>query len=69
MTKWIIAALMTTGMFAATASSSQPAATTETADVVATGTCSYTCSSNGKTYLNRTQCRAACSGVCTIEVC
>ena len=68
MTKWIIAALMTTGMFAATATRS-PAAAEEASDVVATGTCNYTCSSNGKTYLNRTQCRAACSGVCMIEAC
>ncbi|MEO8703938.1 MAG: hypothetical protein ABI867_28065 [Kofleriaceae bacterium] len=63
MTKWIIATIMTVGAFAASASPSQ------TTDAVDTGTCSYTCSSNGKTYINRTQCRAACSGTCTVEAC
>jgi hypothetical protein len=65
MTKWILATIMTLGAFAASASP-----TSSSSDAVDTGTCSYTCSSNGHTYLNRTQCRAACgTGTCVVEAC
>lgn len=67
MKKWILATLMTAAMFAtATGSgSAQPAPV----DQDQTGTCSYTCSSNNRTYINRTQCLANCSGVCEVEAC
>lgn len=61
MTKWILAIAMMFGGFAA--------ASTTTDDTVETGTCSYTCTSNNVTYINRTQCRAACSGACVVEAC
>lgn len=66
MKKWIIATLMTAAMLATQTGGAQP-----TAPADETGTCSYSCSSNGRTYLNRTQCQAACAGtgVCTIEAC
>jgi hypothetical protein len=67
MKKWIIATLMTVGMFASqvTSGNAQP-----TAEPDETGTCRYTCSTNGQTYLTRNQCRAACGGgVCVIEAC
>jgi hypothetical protein len=69
MAKWIVAAaMMMTAAFAGT--SSAPSPTQDAADEVATGTCSYSCSSNGKTYINRTQCLAACGGgVCVVEAC
>lgn len=68
MAKWIFAAaMMITGAFVGT--SSEPATPQDAAAEVATGTCSYSCSSNGKTYINRTQCLAACAGVCVVEVC
>jgi hypothetical protein len=67
MTKWILAITMTLGAFAATTSSSSATPTVD--DSLDVGTCSYTCSSNGVTYLNRTQCRASCSGSCVIEAC
>lgn len=63
MTKYLVAIAMM--IFAALASASSAPAPAQ----VATGTCSYTCSSNGKTYINRTTCRANCSGTCTIEAC
>ena len=65
MTKWILAITMTLGAFTASASSRQDTQD----DTVNVGTCSYTCTSNGKTYINRTQCTAACSGACVVEVC
>ena len=61
MTKWIFAIAMMLGGFAA---ASTPDDTT-----VETGTCSYTCTTNNVTYINRTQCRAACSGTCVVEAC
>ncbi len=68
MKKWIVATLMTAAMFATQASSgnAQPSGHADE-----TGTCSYSCSSNGRTYLNRTQCQAACAGtgVCVVEAC
>jgi hypothetical protein len=68
MTKWIVAAaLMITAAFAGT--SSRPSPPEHADEAVATGTCSYSCSSNGKLYINRTQCLAACAGVCVVEVC
>jgi hypothetical protein len=66
MMKWILAISMTLGAFAATAGSSPPSSDD---DQVGVGTCSYTCSSNGVTYINRTQCRANCSGTCVVEAC
>jgi hypothetical protein len=63
MTKWILATFITIGAFAASAN------TSSTSEPVGTGTCSYTCSSNGQTYINRTTCRANCSGTCTVEAC
>jgi hypothetical protein len=60
MTKWILAIAMMLGSFAG-------ASTPD--DTVETGTCSYTCTSNNVTYINRTQCRAACSGTCVVEAC
>lgn len=67
MTKWILATLMTVAAFAAAGPrSAAPKTETET---VATGTCRYTCSTNGVTYLNRTRCLSACSGTCTPDVC
>lgn len=68
MKKWILAAMMTLGAFAAAAGGA-PASTTPVADEVATGTCTYTCSSNNVTYLNRARCVAACSGTCVVEAC
>jgi hypothetical protein len=68
MTKWIVAAAMMITAALATA----PTRTTDAqsdVDEVATGTCSYSCSSNGKTYINRSQCLSHCTGVCTIEAC
>jgi hypothetical protein len=69
MKKWIFATLMTAAMFATHAGSgnAQPAPSNQDE----TGTCSYTCSGNGRTYLNRTQCQAACAGagVCVVEAC
>jgi hypothetical protein len=66
MTKWIVAAaMMITAAFATAPTASSP----PPAEEVATGTCSYSCSSNGKTYINRQQCLANCSGVCTVEAC
>lgn len=67
MTKWILAITMMLGAFVGTARSSTSAPSHD--DEVNVGTCSYTCSSNGVTYINRTQCRANCSGTCTVEVC
>jgi len=68
MSKWIVAAaMMITAAFAGT--SSEPSAPQDAASQLATGTCSYSCSSNGKTYINRTQCLAACAGVCVVEAC
>jgi hypothetical protein len=66
MTKWIVAAAMV--LTTAFATTSRPAPPPE-AEEIATGTCSYTCSTNGKTYINRTQCLASCAGRCTAEVC
>jgi hypothetical protein len=60
MTKWILAFAMMLGGFAVAATPDEP---------VETGTCSYTCTSNNTTYINRTQCRAACSGTCVVEAC
>jgi hypothetical protein len=60
MTKWMIAIAMMLGGFAAASTPDEP---------VEVGTCSYTCTSNHVTYLNRTQCRAACSGTCVVEAC
>ena len=65
MTKWIVAA----AMLLTTAFATMPRAASNKAEEIATGTCSYTCSSNGKTYINGTQCRSHCAGVCTAEVC
>lgn len=68
MTKWIVAAAMMITA-ASVGTSREPAAPRDAVEEVATGTCSYTCSSNGKTYLNRAQCLAACAGTCVIEAC
>ncbi|HLL25764.1 MAG TPA: hypothetical protein VK427_26685 [Kofleriaceae bacterium] len=65
MTKWIVAITMTLGAF--TASASSPTASAPDDDQV--GTCSYTCTTTNVTYINRTQCRANCSGTCVIEAC
>lgn len=68
MSKWIVAAaMMITAAFVGT--SSEPSAPQDATGQLATGTCSYSCSSNGKTYINRTQCLAGCAGVCIVEVC
>jgi hypothetical protein len=64
MTKWILAITMTLGAFVAGSAS-----TTTSGDDPEVGTCSYTCTSNNVTYLNRTQCRAACAGTCVVEAC
>lgn len=68
MTKWIAAAaLMITAALAGT--SDRPTPQAATSEEVATGTCSYTCSTNGVTYINRTRCTSACAGVCVVEAC
>ena len=68
MAKWIVAAaMMIATAFAGT--SSRPSPPQDASEAVATGTCSYTCSSNGKLYINRTQCLAGCAGVCVVEAC
>lgn len=74
MKKWIFATLMTAAMFATSTGSgnAQPGfSAVPGAGADETGTCSYTCSANGRTYINRTQCQAACagSGVCVVEAC
>lgn len=66
MTKWILAITMTLGAFAG-ASGSTPTTTPD--DDPQTGTCSYTCTTNNVTYINRTQCRANCAGACVVEAC
>lgn len=67
MKKWILATLMTAGMFASQIGAGQAQVAQEPDE---TGTCRYTCSTNGKSYLTRTQCTAACTGgVCQIDVC
>ena len=68
MKKWILATLMTAAMIATHSGSAPSAAPTMPQEE--TGTCSYTCSTNGQTYLNRARCQSACTtGVCTVEVC
>lgn len=72
MKKWILATLMTAAMFATSTGSGNAQPSVGSAPGAdETGTCSYTCSSNGRTYINRTQCQAACagSGVCVVEAC
>ena len=71
MKKWILATLMTAAMFATHAGSGNAQPSTEQQNQDETGTCSYTCSSNNRTYINRTQCQAACAGtgVCVVEAC
>jgi hypothetical protein len=68
MKKLIFATLMTAMMFATHASSAPSAAPAMPQEE--TGTCSYTCSANGQTYLNRARCQSACAtGVCVVEAC
>ncbi len=67
MKKWIIATLMTAAMFATQSGSGASAAAPSSPEE--TGTCSYTCSSNNRTYINRTQCLANCAGSCQVEAC
>lgn len=73
MKKWIVATLMSTAMFASQigAGQAQGAEAQELQEPKdETGSCRYTCSSNGRTYLTRSQCLSACGGgVCTIDVC
>ena len=71
MAKWIVAGMLgLAGIVALGPSGAQTAPSVQDeGDVIATGTCSYTCSSNGHTYINRNACKAACSGVCEIEAC
>jgi hypothetical protein len=65
MTKWILAITMTLGAFVAGSAST----TAPVDDGPEVGTCSYTCTTNNVTYINRTQCRAACAGTCVVDVC
>ena len=68
MTKWILAITMTLGAFAVGSHSTASASPNDDA-AAEVGTCSYTCTSNNVTYINRTQCRAACAGTCVVEAC